>query len=104
MDTVVVIDPVLWALLVGSLVPISVAIATKLRASSGLKAFLGIVLSVIGSVVITIDQTAPGGSFSWRILAFTSATAIIAQVAAYVGAWKPILALNNKTAPTVGLG
>lgn len=104
MDTVIIVDPILWSLLVGSIVPIFVALSTKLQASSGVKATIGILLSLIGSIVITMDNIPNKGTFSWRLLAITSATAIIAQVAAYVGAWKPILAINTKAAPTSGIG
>ena len=104
MDTVITVDPILWSLLIGSIIPIIVAVATKLQASGGLKAILGIVLGVVGAAVVTLNQTAPDGSFSWKLLAFTAATAIITTVTTYVGAWKPVLAINEQTAPNFGLG
>lgn len=103
MDTVVIVDPVLWSLLIGSLIPLVVAVATKLQASSGLKAVLGAILGVISSIVVTLNSTA-GNSFSWKLLAITAATTIITTVSTYVGIWQPATKINEKAAPRFGLG
>lgn len=103
MESTITVDPLLWSLLVGAVIPVVVAFATKLSASGGVKALIAVVLSTAAGVVITINQQV-GNSFSWKMLAFTGATALITAISTYLGVWKPAVAINNVTAPTFGIG
>lgn len=76
------------ALLGGSAVPVLTGLATKLQASSGLKAFVGLVLSAVVTVLAMIAQH--DGTFVAANALLLFATTFAAHVTTYYGAWKPL--------------
>jgi len=88
----------LWVLLVGTVVPVVVALVTKWNTSSPVKVALMAVLSILASSLI-VWQTWPDGA-ELSEFAFAAVTAVISTIAQYYGIWKPL----NVQSSTVGYG
>lgn len=103
-DTVLTIDTVTLSFLVGSLMPLLTALATKLNASSGLKGIVNMVLSIAGGVLAAF-VTADGSLTLYQVSAAAIATYLSAQTV-YTGLLRPLgapQAIQNAT-PNAGLG
>lgn len=82
------LSPVVISLLAGTVTPLLTGLAVKLRASSGLKAIVGLVFVAIAAgtnFVITSN-----GSFKIDDLAIIVFTTFVAHVSTYYGVWKPV--------------
>jgi hypothetical protein len=98
MTTVIHPDPIIIAAVVGVFIPLATELATKLQASSGVRAVVALGLSAITGVVSTV---AGQGNFEPKTAGLAIASAFVANLSAYIGAWKPIGA--NSRAPGAGL-
>lgn len=88
-------------LIVGHVIPLAVALVTRLDASAWLKQLITAVLSAATGLLVTatqLDGTAVVGRES-LLLALGS---LVTAQAAYVALWRPH-AVNAKLLPTVGL-
>lgn len=96
MDTIIQLDVTVVTFVLGSLVPLVVALATKLNASSSLKAAVNVVLSIIvgvGGYLLAND-----GETTLLALAGAAITAYLASGVTYQNLWKP-----TGTAPEIQL-
>jgi hypothetical protein len=83
-------DPVrvqLWSLLVGVVLPIAVALATKVTTSASTKAVALALLSAISGFLTEMLDS--GDSFQWSTALITWAATFIVAVAVHFGLWKP---------------
>lgn len=95
-------DATLIAALAGVIVPLLVALITKLNAQAGLKAFMNAGLSGVGGLLATVLP----GEWNWRVFMTKWATAWVISIATYAGFYKPTgiaPAVQNSTANT-GIG
>jgi hypothetical protein len=99
------IDAALLTLLLGTVIPILVALVTKVSASSRLKAILNLVLSVAAGVLTAFTQAGARGVTLYEILTLAGATFVTSGVV-HTTLWKPtgVAAGAANVAPTVGLG
>lgn len=90
------------AAILGAIIPVLTALSTHFAAASKVKATIAFVLAFIAGPVVTFIQTnqsliswasARSGLVAWGVALLT-----------YLGAWKPILALNSKALPDKGIG
>lgn len=94
-------------LLIGTLLPILVALVTKQHASPRAKALTLLFLSVLGGALTGIRDN--GGSFELDVTLVNFAVTYITAVATYYGLWKPTAVAGSggaaaKVAPGVGVG
>jgi hypothetical protein len=86
-ETILNLSPVAISLATGAVVPILTGVATKLKAASGVKATVALVLSAIGGAIVCLTQANP---VTLDELFICIGTVFTANFAAYNGAWKPI--------------
>lgn len=98
----ITVDPVLLSLIGGAVIPLLVAFATKYNASSGTKAAVAALASVLAGVLTEI--VSDGGVFSFQGAATSAAIALVASFSTYTGFWKPVVDVNHRAAPDHGLG
>lgn len=102
-STVITIDALALSFLVGSIMPLLTALATKLRASPSVKGVVNLVLSVLGGVLVAF-QTNAGSLTIQEIAAAAIATYLSAQ-ALYTGILRaPAAAIAASVAPDSGIG
>lgn len=95
----------LVALLGGTVVPILTGLATKLSATPGTKAVVGLLLSTAVTLVAAVVNAR--GVFVAEELAVLFATTFTAHVTTYYGLWKPVgggAAPGAKATAGAGLG
>ena len=85
--TEVTLDPMVVALVGGALVPILTGLITKYDSASGWKAGAALALSVLVGCLTAATQD---GSFTVQEIIEGASVAFGANVATYLGAWKPI--------------
>lgn len=103
-DSIITIETTLLAFLVGSIMPLFTALATKLRASSQVKAAVNLVLSLLGGVFAAF--VASEGSLTVIEIATAAIATYLASGVSYHNLWKPLgttQALQTSTADS-GLG
>lgn len=100
--TTVTLDPLFVALLAGTLIPVATGIATKLSASSGVKAIVALVLSA--AVGLGSEIVAGGGTFEVKVAVAGFVGALVTNVAAYAGVYKPVLGAPPLARSTSGFG
>lgn len=83
----ITLDPLLVAAISGTVVPILTGVVTKYRSTSGVKAVVAFVLSIVAGVLSTITTAA---SFTWRDVVAAVFVAFGANVTSYLGVWKPV--------------
>lgn len=76
------------AFLGGTAVPVLTGLATKLRASPGRKAFIGLALSAVVAVAASVVNG--GGVFELDKLIPLFVTTFLMHVSSYYGWWKPV--------------
>lgn len=81
------VDVALLTFVLGSLVPLVVAILTKANASSGIKAVANVVLSIVAAVCT--DLIAQGGKASVIQVLTVAIAAYVASGVTYTHFWKP---------------
>lgn len=86
--TIVQLDPLVVALIGGTLIPIATGVLTKLEAASGVKAAVALVLSAAVGVAATI--VAQDGSFDWKVVLISFGAAFAANLTSYLGVYRPI--------------
>lgn len=100
------LDPVVMSILIGIVTPLLAGLMVKLQASSGIKAFVGVVLVAVNAVVSWVVQV--DGSFHWEQFTLVTFTAFATHVFTYLGIWKPagggVAAPTMLKTPNVGLG
>lgn len=84
----VTLEPWVVAIIGGTLIPLLVGVATKLGASPGLKAVIGLVLVAVVTALNVIVTN--NGTFVIRDVVVLFATTFVVHVASYYGLWKPI--------------
>lgn len=96
------LDPQVGSLLVGTVVPLLVGLLSKSRASSGLKAILNAVLSVLAGATVA----AATGPVEIKTLVVGAISAWVTSVSTYYGLWKPsgVSTAVSNTAPGTGVG
>lgn len=94
MNTVVELDLQLLSLLAGSVIPLLVAVFTKMNASSKTKAVVNLILSLAaGFVTWALEHN---GRFTWYELVSAMALVYLSSGVTYQNFWKP-----TAVAPTV---
>ncbi|CAB5220371.1 hypothetical protein UFOVP238_37 [uncultured Caudovirales phage] len=102
MNTSVTIDPLLISLIAGAIIPVIVAFSTKLKSSAGVKSVVGIALSVVAGTLTQITNS--NGTFDLKQTAVASLITLVTSLTAYNGFWKPVVAVNSKALPSIGIG
>lgn len=95
-------DMTLYALFTGIIVPLLVGLLTKVNASSGVKAFVNLTLTAIGTALATLQGT----DWSWKIFAVNFGVGWATSIATYYGFYKPT-GTSDKVAdftPDFGIG
>ena len=92
----------------GVFIPVATGLLTKLESSSGVKAIVAIVLSVILGVIAEQGQLEAGQTLDLIAVGESAFLAFVSNIAAYLGIWKPIgkdetVPLQKSTA-TFGIG
>lgn len=100
--TLITLDPFLLSALIGIVIPLVVALVTKLSLDSRIKAILSIILSAIGGTLVQVNNN--GGTFDWKQALVATAVTAGTAIVSYVGAWKPVLDPNAVLAPNRGIG
>lgn len=102
--TLVQLDPLIVALIGGTLIPIATGILTKLDAASGIKAAVALVLSAAVGIGATI--VAQEGTFDWKVVLISFGAAFAANLTSYLGVYKPITGQPplSKATKNFGLG
>lgn len=105
METTLVLDPFLVALIGGTIIPILTGLITKLEAGDGIKSAAAFVLSIlvgVGGQIVTNN-----GALDWKIAALAVGAAFATNVTTYLGLHttigKPAPFLATETA-NFGLG
>ena len=102
-STVITIDALTLSFLVGSVMPLLTALATKLNASTTVKGVVNLVLSVLGGVLVAFQTNA--GSLTLQEFAAAAIATYLSAQALYTGVLKrPALKIAAKVAPEVGIG
>jgi hypothetical protein len=83
-------------------IPILTGLLTKLEASAQTKALVTLVLSIVAGAVNTATQADGTALFSQALVQNTVLT-LATSVATYLGVYKPVVNLNARTPPGVGL-
>lgn len=98
MDSVIAL-PELWVPVVAAFIPILTALAVKAENGTAVRAAIAIAASAILAVVeqVTADDA------SVEALIATFAIVVITQVAFYASVWKPLVNVNDRVAPGVGV-
>lgn len=85
------------------LIPVAVALVTKANASARVKAVVSMILAA--AVTLLTEARLDDGS---ALLSFdtvqTWALNLSVAVATYLGFWRPVVDVNDKAAPEVGIG
>lgn len=106
MLAVTIATPVLWALVIGTLIPALTDLLAKEAAPAWLKAVLNAGLAAIsGALTGALNANTLNGSH-WEQILLTIGLAWLASVASYFGLWKPT-GLSDKLSratPNVGIG
>ena len=86
----------------GLLIPVLTGFLTKLVASAQTKSLVALIQSILAGVIAT--ATSPDGTavFSQALIQNTVLTIAI-QLAMYIGVYKPIVDINARALPNVGL-
>lgn len=94
-----IVLPEIWVGVIAFLIPLATALSTKYAGSTAKKAL------VAGALVIAVAvlEQATADAFTWEGLLTTALIAGITQVTAYVGFWKPIVDVNARALPEVGV-
>lgn len=100
---VVVLDAVLVAALVGTVLPLAVGLLTKINASAGVKGVLLLTLSAVNGLVSTATQTDGTALISKETLVAALAS-WAAAVTTHFGLWKPAQAQEKALLPDRGIG
>ena len=87
--TAVSVVPLLWSLLVGTVLPGLTALVTHENASPRVKALLTAVLAGATGAVSGFLITPPHGWAQWQQVVSAIAVAWITAVISYLGGWKP---------------
>ena len=95
-------DTQVIAMVSGVLIPILVALLTKLRAPSSTKAIANAFLSAVAGALATVIP----GDFSWTTFGIAALSAWAVSVSSHFGLWKPTGTTNTVQEATadVGLG
>lgn len=101
-DTPIAVDIPLLTFIVGSLIPLVVAVLTKANASSSVKATANVVLSVVGGVVAFL--LAHDGEATGIELVTAAIAAYLASGVAYTHFHKPTGLAPTVAAKTAGVG
>lgn len=98
------LEPTVLAFLVGSVVPLLVALLTKLKASPRVKAAANLVVSIVAGVVTFLSTT--NGRATFLELAGAAIAAYLASGVAYHNFWKPtgVAPVVNRSTPKLGIG
>lgn len=96
------LDAVLVTAIVGTVLPLAVALATKLNAAPGLKAVLLLALSIANGLITTATQL-DGTAVISREALLLALMSFITGVATHFGLFKPVQA-QAKLLPDKGLG
>ena len=86
----------------GLIIPIITGLLTKITASAQTKALIAAIQSIVAGFIAT--AMAPNGTavFSQALIQNIVLTVAI-QIAMYVGIYKPVVDINSRTLPNVGL-
>jgi len=86
----------------GVIVPILVALLTKMRAPSSVKAVVNAFLSAVAGALATVIP----GDWQWKPFAVAALSTWAVSVATYFGLWKPtgVSATVQQATTNVGLG
>lgn len=83
-------------------IPVLTGLVTKASASAKLKASVALVLSLVAAAINTATQSNGVAVLSQALIQNTVLTVAV-QLAMYLGVYKPVANLNEKTAPDKGL-
>lgn len=93
------VDPLELSVIIGAVIPLLVALVTKLHASSTIKSLSLVFLTAVSTVVTQV--VAAGGTFDARHLLINFAETFVVAIATYYGVYKPTgvaPAVQEKTA------
>ena len=94
------LDPMVVAVLAGTVTPLLTGLITKFQAGSGIKVLVSLVLIAIATVVSYIQTNT---TFEVKTVILLFATTLVMHVATYYGVWKPT-GVSTKLAPDFGIG
>lgn len=96
------LDVQLLSLLLGSGIPLLVALTAKLGASSEIKSVMNLILSVMaGGLAWAIENS---GAFTWQEALTAAVSAYLASGVAYQNLWKPTKIAEKVSVKTPNLG
>lgn len=102
MEQLVQVDVTVLNFIVGALVPLLVAVLSKVNASSGLKAVLNLGLSILAGVASTLLLT--DGETTFLGIATSAITVYLASGVTYQNLWKPTAVAPAVAEKTSGFG
>lgn len=85
-------------------VPVAVALVTKATLNARWKAVITMILTAVVQLVTSNQATPDGASVISAETVSSWLLALGIAVASYVGVWRPVIDVNARLAPTVGLG
>ena len=100
--TLFTISPFLTTLIVGHILPLLTALATKVEASATVKQLVTAVLSAASAFIVNATTIDGSATFSGETVAIAILTFLTANVS-YVALWKRH-AIDSKVLPDKGLG
>lgn len=102
-STVITIDALTLAFLVGSVMPLLTALATKLRASAVVKGWVNLALSVLGGILVAFQTNS--GTLTYQEIAAAAIATYLSAQALYTGILRrPAASIAASVAPDVGIG
>jgi len=102
MEQLVQVDVTVLNFVAGSLVPLLVAVLSKINASSSLKAALNLGLSILGGVASSLLLT--DGETTFLGIATSAITVYLASGVTYQNLWKPTAVAPAIAEKTSGFG
>lgn len=102
------IDTLTLTLIVGTVVPLLVGLLTKSAASSGVKAFVNVILSAAGGAGTAL--LASDGGLPWQSVLIAAFATYVVSGSSYSHLWKPALVTGtpesaiDKSTGNMGLG
>lgn len=105
MDSVLLVDTQVLAILAGIILPLLTGIVTKLKADSAVKAVSTAVLAVITGAVATLVGEPEAGIRLYDFL-FATGLAFVSSIATYYGFWRPtgISGAVQRSTASIGIG
>ena len=100
-DTLITLDPLLMTFVAGALIPVITALTTKINATDTFRVLISLFLSTLSGALIQVNNS--GGTFYLKQTLVAASVTFATAVVSYQGWWKPVVSVNQKALPNVGL-